>query len=84
VRDDGDNGFELVAGFHRIAAARSVGLAEVPVLLRDARTEDAGRAVEKVTSCQHRHEVINADVAVMPTCVATLPSLTANRLARWA
>ena len=23
VRDDGDNGFELVAGFHRIAAARA-------------------------------------------------------------
>jgi hypothetical protein len=29
VRGDGD-GFELVAGFHRIAAARSVGLADVP------------------------------------------------------
>jgi ParB-like nuclease domain len=31
VRDDGD-GFELVAGFHRIAAARSLGLAAVDQL----------------------------------------------------
>jgi len=56
----------------------------VPVVLREAQTEDAGPAVENVTSCQHRHEVINADVAVMPTCVATVALvLTANRLARW-
>ncbi len=37
VRNDGD-GFELVAGFHRVAAARSLGLAEVPVVVRDAVT----------------------------------------------
>jgi ParB family chromosome partitioning protein len=66
VRDAGD-GFELVAGFHRIAAARSLGLAEVPVVVRDAQTEDADRAVENITSCRHRHDVINADVVVMPT-----------------
>jgi hypothetical protein len=35
VRADGD-GFELVAGFHRLAAARSLELAEVPVVVRDA------------------------------------------------
>ena len=51
VRDDGD-GFELVAGFHRIAAARSLGLAEVPVVVRDAETEDADRAVENITRKQ--------------------------------
>jgi ParB-like chromosome segregation protein Spo0J len=45
VRNDGD-GFELVAGFHRIAAARSLGLSVVPVVVRDAVTEDADRAVE--------------------------------------
>jgi ParB family chromosome partitioning protein len=39
VRDDGDV-FELVAGFHRVAAAKSIGLAEVPVVVRDAQTED--------------------------------------------
>src|SRR5829696_7710821 len=52
VRDDGDDGFELVAGFHRIAAARSLGLAEVPVVVRDARTEDADRAVENIARKQ--------------------------------
>ena len=51
VRDDGD-AFELVAGFHRIAAARSLGLAEVPVVVRDAQTEDADRAVENITRKQ--------------------------------
>jgi ParB/RepB/Spo0J family partition protein len=66
VRGDGD-GFELVAGFHRIAAARSLGLAEVPVVVRDAETEDADRAVENITSCRRRHDVIYADRGVMPT-----------------
>jgi ParB/RepB/Spo0J family partition protein len=51
VRSDGD-GFELVAGFHRIAAARSLGLADVPVVIRDAETEDADRAVENITRKQ--------------------------------
>jgi ParB/RepB/Spo0J family partition protein len=67
VRDDGDNGFELVAGFHRIAAAKSLGLAEVPVVVRDAQTEDADRAIENITSCRRRHDVIYADRVVMPT-----------------
>jgi ParB/RepB/Spo0J family partition protein len=66
VRDDGD-GFELVAGFHRIAAARSLGLAHVPVVIRDAETGDADRAVENIASCRCRHDVINADRVVMPT-----------------
>jgi hypothetical protein len=48
---DGE-GFELVAGFHRMAAARSLGLAEVPVVIRDAETEDADRAVENITRKQ--------------------------------
>jgi ParB/RepB/Spo0J family partition protein len=51
VREHGD-GFELVAGFHRIAAARSLGMAEVPVVVRDADTEDADRAVENITRKQ--------------------------------
>ena len=49
-----DDGFELVAGFHRVAAARSLDLAEVPVVLREAETEDADRAVENITSCRRR------------------------------
>ena len=51
VRNDGD-AFELVAGFHRIAAARTLGLAEVPVVVRDVQTEDADRAVENITRKQ--------------------------------
>lgn len=66
VRNDGDR-FELVAGFHRIAAAQSLGLADVPVVVRDAQTEDADRAVENITSCRDRHDVINADRDGMPT-----------------
>ena len=51
VREHPD-GFELVAGFHRIAAARSLGLAEAPVVVRDVDTEDADRAVENITRKQ--------------------------------
>ena len=51
VRDAG-NGFELVAGFHRIAAAQTLGLADVPVVVRDVDTEDADRAVENITRKQ--------------------------------
>jgi ParB/RepB/Spo0J family partition protein len=52
VRDDGEQGFELVAGFHRIAAAKALGLVDVPVVVRDAVTEDADRAVENITRLQ--------------------------------
>jgi ParB/RepB/Spo0J family partition protein len=48
---DGDS-FELVAGFHRIAAARQLGMAEVSVVVRDAETEDADRAVENIARKQ--------------------------------
>jgi ParB/RepB/Spo0J family partition protein len=51
VRDDG-NGFELVAGFHRIAAAKTLGLTDVPVVVRDVDTEDADRAIENITRKQ--------------------------------
>jgi len=66
LRPDGDD-FELVAGFHRIAAARKLGLTDVPYVVRDAESEDADRAIENITSCRRRHIVINADPAVMPT-----------------
>jgi ParB/RepB/Spo0J family partition protein len=81
VREDGD-GFELVAGFHRIAAARSLGLAEVPVVVRDAETEDADRAVENITSCRRRHDVINADRVVMPMSELKAPRFVVNPVAR--
>ena len=51
VRALGDS-FELVAGFHRIAAARALRMAEVPYVVRDAETEDADRAVENITRKQ--------------------------------
>jgi ParB family chromosome partitioning protein len=51
VRDDGD-GFELGAGFRRIAAARLLGLTDVLVVVREGETEDADRAVENITRKQ--------------------------------
>jgi hypothetical protein len=74
VRDDG-NGFELVAGFHRIAAAKTLGLADVPVVVRDVDTEDADRAVENIASCRRRHDVINADHVVMPMSELKCPTV---------
>jgi hypothetical protein len=81
VRRAGER-FELVAGFHRAAAARSLGLTEVPIVVRDAESEDADRAVENITSCRHRHDVINADVVVMPTSVAGFSRSAANAAGR--
>src|SRR3954452_2895884 len=52
VRHNGDDAFELVTGFHRFAAARSLGLPDVPVVVRDAQSEDADRAVENITRKQ--------------------------------
>jgi len=46
VRGDGD-GVELVAGFHRIGAARSLGLAEVPVVVRDVVGHPADQAAAR-------------------------------------
>jgi ParB/RepB/Spo0J family partition protein len=47
-----ERGYELVAGFHRMAAARSLGLADVPVTVREADSEDADRAVENIARKQ--------------------------------
>jgi ParB/RepB/Spo0J family partition protein len=47
VRRDGEH-FELVAGFHRVAAARKLGLSEVPCVERGADSEAADRAVENI------------------------------------
>jgi ParB/RepB/Spo0J family partition protein len=66
VRPWGD-AFELVAGFHRAAAASKLGLTEVPVVVRDGETEDADRAMENIASCRRRHDAIYADRVVMPT-----------------
>jgi len=49
LREDGNGRFELVAGFHRIAAAKTLGLVDVPAVIRDVETEAAERAVENVT-----------------------------------
>ena len=46
------DGYELVAGFHRVAAARQLGLRELPVVVRDGDTEEADRAVENITRKQ--------------------------------
>jgi hypothetical protein len=74
VRAEGER-FELVAGFHRIAAAHKLGLTEVPVVVRDAASEDADRAVENIASCRLRHDVINADRVVMPMSELKCPTV---------
>ena len=53
VRDDSETGFELVAGFHRVAAARSLGLTDVPVVVR---VEDTAPLVER--AAHRRHEAL--------------------------
>jgi ParB family chromosome partitioning protein len=78
VRNDGE-GFELVAGFHRVAAARSLSLTAVPVVIRDAQTEDADRAVENIASCRRRHEVIYADRVDMPMSELKCPTARCER-----
>jgi ParB/RepB/Spo0J family partition protein len=40
--------FDLIAGFHRHAAATQLGMAEVEVVVRDGESEDADRAVENI------------------------------------
>jgi ParB-like nuclease family protein len=77
VRRDGEH-YELVAGFHRVAAARKLGLTEVPCVERHRDSEAADRAVQNIASCRHRHDAINADVVVMPTPVARCPRFAAN------
>jgi hypothetical protein len=72
----------LVAGFHRVAAARSLGLTAAPVVIRDAQTEDADRAVENITSCRCRHDVIYADCVVMPMSVSRHPRSVGNPVPR--
>ena len=54
VREHAD-GVEHVAGFHRMAAARALGLTDVPVVVRDAETEEADRAMENITRKQLNH-----------------------------
>jgi ParB family chromosome partitioning protein len=44
--------YELVAGFHRVAAAGKLGLVEVPAVIRDSAGEEADRAVENITRLQ--------------------------------
>jgi ParB/RepB/Spo0J family partition protein len=51
VRRAGER-FELVAGFHRAAAARSLGMTDVPVVVREAESEEADRAVENIAPKQ--------------------------------
>jgi ParB/RepB/Spo0J family partition protein len=51
VRPDGDR-FELVAGFHRVAAARELGLGEIPAVVRDGDGAPTDRALENITRKQ--------------------------------
>ena len=43
---------ELVAGFHRVAAAAKLGLSEVPTVIRDSAGEQSDRAIENIACLQ--------------------------------
>ncbi|MGI9099028.1 MAG: ParB/RepB/Spo0J family partition protein [Solirubrobacteraceae bacterium] len=47
-----DDGYELVAGYHRIAACRNLGLVDVPVVVREPAGSSADSAAENVTRKQ--------------------------------
>jgi ParB family chromosome partitioning protein len=47
-----DGGYELVAGYHRIAACRLLDLPDVPVVVRDHEGSSADSAAENVTRKQ--------------------------------
>jgi ParB/RepB/Spo0J family partition protein len=49
---DGGFAYELVAGFHRVAAAARLALREVPAVIRDSGGEQADRAMENITRLQ--------------------------------
>ena len=47
-----DDGYELVAGYHRIAASRKLGLTDAPVVVRDHEGSSADSAAENVNRKQ--------------------------------
>lgn len=50
----GDSGaeFELVAGFHRVAAASALKLEQIPVIVREGELLDSDRAIENIARKQ--------------------------------
>jgi len=52
VRATDDGGWELVAGYHRIAACRQLGVDDVPVVVREREGSSADSAAENVTRKQ--------------------------------
>ena len=47
-----DDGHELVAGYHRVAACRKLGLTDAPVVIRDHEGSSADSAAENVNRKQ--------------------------------
>ena len=76
-----DGAYELVAGYHRIAACRQLGLTDAPVVVREHEGSSADSAAENVTSCRHRHDVTYADPVVMPISGARPSRCSTNSLA---
>lgn len=69
VRPTGER-FQLVAGFHRLAAVRELGptvMSEIPVVIRDGETEEADRALENIARKALRPDDEAKAVAAMPT-----------------
>jgi ParB/RepB/Spo0J family partition protein len=62
-----DGGYELVGGYHRLAACRKLGHPDVEVVVREHDGSSADCAAENVTSCRGRHDVTYAECDGMPT-----------------
>ncbi|MDQ3676369.1 MAG: ParB/RepB/Spo0J family partition protein [Actinomycetota bacterium] len=69
-----EDGYELVSGYHRFAACRELGHADVPVVVRQHDGSSADSAAENIASCRRRHYVINADRVVMPMSELKCPT----------
>lgn len=61
-----DDGYELVAGYHRLAACRSLDLADLPVVLRQHEGLSADSATENVTRKEltrlNRHGYVGCNI----------------------
>ena len=74
VRPVGED-FELVAGFHRFAAHRQLGMEYIDADVRDVEDEHGDRAIENIASCRRRHEAIYADRVAMPMSEVKCPTV---------
>jgi ParB/RepB/Spo0J family partition protein len=66
--------YQLVAGEHRLAAARQLGWTSIAAVVGpDGDGASGDQGAENITSCRHRHEHLYAEGDGMPTWVRKVP-----------